>query len=113
MNLFTEKIISFFIGLFTLGIYPFVIRGTHKNMIELNCNKYKEISYKDFKKLFDTVQWKAMSNFKSLEYSYPNNQFHASIVEINDIGYLFTSYGFIRATCLKNKTYNKLKSCNL
>lgn len=111
----TERIASFIIGLVTLGFYNGVERLTHVQMVKGECKRWRKINYNDFEKLFNNVNWDVPDNRwrKSLftkDFMRPRgSQFHASIIEIDGIGYILSSYGLIRANILKSKKIEQLR----
>jgi len=108
--MFFDRLMSFLIGICTFGFYNSIYRSTHVGMTMSNCEQCREMSYKEFKKLFNSVEWTKIEDYDSLECKYPHNQYHASIICINGIGCILSSYGFIRAEMLKMEKLIELQS---
>lgn len=72
-------------------------------------------SYAQFKRDFYTVDWIAKPQWdKSLfsKEAYDINYLHASIFKINNVGYILTPIGYLRASFLIRKTCKRLKAAH-
>jgi hypothetical protein len=110
MNRKLEHVIGFLINLPTLGCYRIVEVETHHCMVDGNCSPCViEASFADFKKAFEKTEWKINREFRdSLFTADESSVFHASIIRINHVGYLLTTYGWIRANALRKKKTKEL-----
>lgn len=111
---YIEVFISFLVGIITLWYIPFVVTSVHKYMMIDYKDKYDKLvraPFSIFKYEFNKVDWVYDPQFKTSLFGneYSNNYFHANIIVINRIGYLFTSYGLYRARALRDKKIKELK----
>lgn len=109
-NIIMENILSFILTVFTLGFYPYVYRGTHKFM-QSDHNPIS-ISYREFKKLFETIDWRFESEWpRSLfnrDGSMNHNCCHANVLRVNDKYYLLSSGGLFMANQLIKRKIKEL-----
>jgi hypothetical protein len=113
MNRKLEHLTGLPFNIVTLGFYQCAVVGSHHYMTEKysQCGFVIKSSYSRFKKDFEKVDWKIWREFPdSLFTNDCSSEFHASIVRINNVGYLLTSYGLIRANMLKKKKLEELNS---
>jgi hypothetical protein len=107
----TENLIGWLIGIVTLGFYRTMAVGIHHEMTTESCRVVIKASYCEFKEAFEKQQWIWDYRFSgSLFTEDYRSQFHASIIEFDNIGYKLTSYGFIRANCLKNRKISEINN---
>ena len=111
----TEKVVSFFLGMFTLWFYNSVVRYTHKSMME-NFARYKPIlktTYKQFKNEFEQAEWTWDSRHRDSLFQRQNGigegQVHDSIYECNGKSFLLTTYGLMRARRLVKRKIKEIK----
>jgi hypothetical protein len=105
-----ENIFGWLLGIVTLGFYRTMAVGIHHEMTEDSCRIVVKASYCEFKEAFEKQQWILDYRFYgSLFTEDHRSKFHASIIEIDGIGYKLTSYGFIRANILKCRKIHELQ----
>ncbi len=84
------------VDILTIGLRG--IEGdVHREMVDKYTKSHKKISYSEFKELFNSVPWCGSERYESLFHFESDSEFHASIIQINGIGYKLTNYGFRNA----------------
>jgi len=61
-----------------------------------------------------SVKWKYKCNYPNSLFDaedYWNNLFHAGIIRFGDVGYILTTYGYIRAFYLQKKIRKGFTGC--
>lgn len=111
MNRTTEKLISIVINIFTLGIYGVVELATHHGMVkgDVDCEYLKKASFADFEREFKKRRWVVHRPWMSSLFcgDRRDGYLHADIFRFNNVGYLMTSYGLMRARRLIRREVRK------
>lgn len=103
----SEHILSALLNIVTLNFYGMVKRGTHIAMIDMYTSVHCHASFADLKRALSKVDWHCRGGYNSL-FCDAKNEYHAKIIMIDGVGYLMSTYGFIRAERLKNKMIKKI-----
>jgi len=92
-----ERIASIILNVITLGT-AYVESSTHREMVHNCCEKFCYSTLQEFITAFNKIEWTGEKAFRSDSLFGKNSRCHASIIEIDGVGYILTTYGYLVAS---------------
>lgn len=104
MNKKTEVLISIAFNILTLGVF-YIGVTTHREMTKEDyyVKKLKCASFAELKEKMLSVSWRYDFSYPGSLFDGQENYFHAGIYRFKDVGYLMTTYGYLKSKRLQKE----------